>query len=1090
MTFAQPFTDYEILDRVGAGAMGTVFKARHKRLNRIVALKVLKPSLARDARYVDRLRREARIVASLSHPNIVTGYDLGEEGGYHFFVMEFVEGKSLRALLAEWGLFAEEYVRRVAREVAQALDHAYQRGVIHRDVKPGNILIDEQGRVKLTDMGLAKGPADLTLTRDGATVGTPQYISPEQARNPQDVDVRSDLYSLGATLYHMATGVPPFRGDTVAELITRLLHEAPVPPIERNPALSEGLSLVIRKLLAKDLRVRYQTPRELLDDLDRLEAAQPPAVDVSRLSAGEATASRWWWRSLGVVVAAGLLALALWIGMQLRGREPEPPTAEEYLAQLDAALRDLPTPAARLQRLRLPGAAPPPGCEVGLLQRERRVVSELQAALDAELAAVQGEAWGELLAWSRDPLVWPDRFRFERERLGPRLLAATGLVLGQLPPQLRTLRLDELSLRWDRELEQRDQALLRRFEHFLAAPLAARADERVRVGDFAGAERIWREAVAAFFDGVHQPLLERLAGPIAQRAVELHAQAGHGALAELDAAEATIAAAMRGEVEEVTAGILARLQAGEDVDHAASALARLRHDLNQVWPASSRFRLGRDPWPEIERRLAVAQHALAAANTRAASQGFERRCDLAWRAYFHGSAVDALDVLVGAAPSSAAQAEALRRHRQTLEAARAVEAAVLQAIARSTAPVLAFPRRGPAAAEELHAQPSGEGFRLERQRLGEPPRPARLVEFRFSELLARLRQQGGEPLRAVPAGQQAVGTAVLALGSDDLAGIGALLQQIEVDGSRFLADEVWPRLLRVRGEQPETDLDRQTLLAAVRRAREMAADNGSLTELEAAILSFQTRVPNAELADSERQEVRSAVAWLQQERRRRNLVAELLANAPPGAQSRVAVVGDQLEAEVALPGPALLHGAAAEGWRARADAAEFAGGAVAWRDLPLQALRCRSGLDGTATRAVLDLDLVLPAAGVGRRLYVIEFRGIAVLLAITADDAAYAALVHGDPLREDLAQRAFQRALLGALQPARCLVLPGAVHQLRLDVAASTTRRRATVRVELDGAVLVAGELHDLQPQLGLDATLYARQEIAVRRLVVRASAL
>src|SRR5262245_4641739 len=285
MTFAQPFSDYEILDRVGAGAMGTVFKARHKKLNRIVALKVLKPSLARDARYVDRLRREARIVASLNDPHIVTGYDLGEEGGYHFFVMEFIEGKSLRALLVEWGMFAEEYVRGVARQVAQALDHAYQRGVIHRDIKPGNILIDEHGVAKLTDMGLAKGPADLTLTRDGATVGTPQYISPEQARNPQDVDVRSDLYSLGATLYHMATGVPPFRGDTMAQLITNVLNETPPAPNEVNPALSEGLSLVIRKLLAKDLRVRYQTPRELLDDLDRIDRSLPPQVDAAGLAA-------------------------------------------------------------------------------------------------------------------------------------------------------------------------------------------------------------------------------------------------------------------------------------------------------------------------------------------------------------------------------------------------------------------------------------------------------------------------------------------------------------------------------------------------------------------------------------------------------------------------------------------------------------------------------------------------------------------------------------------------------------------------------------------------------------------------------------
>ena len=287
MSFAQPFRDYEILDRLGAGAMGTVFKARHLKLSRIVALKVLRPSLARDARYVERLRREARIVASLNHPNIVTGYDLGEEGGYHYFVMELVEGRSLRALLAEWGIFAEDQVRNVATQVASALDHAFLRNVIHRDIKPGNILIDDAGAVKVTDMGLAKGPADLSLTRDGSTVGTPQYISPEQARNPQDADIRSDLYSLGATLYHMATGQPPFQGASMTEVILQVLHDTPVSPRVINPELSEGMSLVIRKLLSKSPQLRYQTPRELLDDLERWARDQRPQVDESRLSVGE-----------------------------------------------------------------------------------------------------------------------------------------------------------------------------------------------------------------------------------------------------------------------------------------------------------------------------------------------------------------------------------------------------------------------------------------------------------------------------------------------------------------------------------------------------------------------------------------------------------------------------------------------------------------------------------------------------------------------------------------------------------------------------------------------------------------------------------
>jgi serine/threonine protein kinase len=228
------------------------------------------------ARYVDRLRREARIVAQLDHPNIVAGYDLGEEGGYHFFVMEFVEGRSFAPAPRRMGDVprADRPRRRHAGRLA--LDHAFQRGVIHRDIKPGNILITPENRVKLTAMGLAKGPEDLALTRDGATVGTPTYISPEQARSPNSADVRSDLYSLGATLYHMATGQPPFRGDGIGDLIAKVLHEEPSPVRALNPQFGEGLALVIRKLLAKDPELRYQTPAELLADLGSRAARGEP----------------------------------------------------------------------------------------------------------------------------------------------------------------------------------------------------------------------------------------------------------------------------------------------------------------------------------------------------------------------------------------------------------------------------------------------------------------------------------------------------------------------------------------------------------------------------------------------------------------------------------------------------------------------------------------------------------------------------------------------------------------------------------------------------------------------------------------------
>ncbi|MBL8730534.1 MAG: protein kinase [Planctomycetes bacterium] len=1086
MTFAQPFQDYEILDRVGAGAMGTVFKARQKRLNRIVALKVLKPSLARDTRYVDRLRREARIVASLNHPNIVTGYDLGEEGGYHFFVMEFVEGKSLRALLVEWGMFAEEYVRRVARQVALALDHAYQRGVIHRDIKPGNILIDERGEVKLTDMGLAKGPADLTLTRDGATVGTPQYISPEQARSPQDVDVRSDLYSLGATLYHMATGVPPFRGDTMAELITKVLSAVPVPPNEVNPALSEGMSLVLRKLLAKDLRVRYQTPRELLDDLDRVERQLPPEVDLSRLTAGEGGRVRYWWRAVAVVAGAALLALALWVGMQLRQGEPAPPTADEFLARLDSTLAELPTPAARLQHLRLADVVPPPGCEVELLQRERVVIAALQSAVDGVVAAMLGEQWPELAAWLRDPLQWPDRQRCERERIAPRLRDTAGVELGQLPPQVRTLRLDELLARVDRELVQRDQELLRRFETHLESALPARVDERVRAGDFAAAERLWRDAIGMFFDGVRQPLPERLSGVVAQRVTDLVDRARRAALPDVAAAEAAVAAALGSEVDEVAAGLGQQLRAGDDPELVAAAAARFRQDLAQVWPPPGRFRIGQDPWPGIERRLGALQQEILAATAKATDLRFERRCDLVWRTFCQGSADDALSVLAGTEPTTPAQAERLRRHQEALAAARAVERAVLAAIARCTVPVVAFPHSGLAQAVELRAEPAGDTFRLTSQRIGQPARAARLGEFRFTELVAWLRQHGIDALRAVPPAQLSLGTVVVSLAGDELVGVGELVAELERDGDRFVGEQIWPRVIRVREERPDTDLDRESLLAGLRRAREAAAQAGALNELEAAILTLQSRVSTTEMSDRERGELRSASSWLHLERRRRQLLAELRRGAPAGAETDVVAVGDRLDAEVVVAGAA-LHRDAAEGWNLRDGLLEFAGGDRPWSDLPSQALRCTTGMDGRAERATLLVDLVLPTSAVGRRHYVIGFRGIAMMLVVTADDAVHAAVVDGDPLREELAQRAYERALQGALQPARALAVPGAAHRLSIDVKASPTRRRASVTVDLDGVVLIERELHDLPPQQGLDVVVYPRQELAVARVAVRA---
>jgi serine/threonine-protein kinase len=265
---------FRILERLGRGGMGSVYRAEQIGMNRTVALKILRRPLGENPEHVERLKREARLVGALDHPNIVRGLDVGQHGAYHYFAMEFVEGESLREILKRRGVIPEAEALRIVEEVAQALEHAHARGVVHRDVKPGNVIITPEGTAKLTDFGLAKGPADFTLTQSGVTVGTPQYFSPEQARSPADVDIQTDLYSLGSTAYHLLSGVPPHTSDTLAGLITKVLYEKPRTARQVNPKVSAGASFLVEKMMAKQKRHRYREPREVLRDLRALAAGK------------------------------------------------------------------------------------------------------------------------------------------------------------------------------------------------------------------------------------------------------------------------------------------------------------------------------------------------------------------------------------------------------------------------------------------------------------------------------------------------------------------------------------------------------------------------------------------------------------------------------------------------------------------------------------------------------------------------------------------------------------------------------------------------------------------------------------------------
>jgi len=334
-----PIPGFELIRRIGRGGMGAVYLAKQLSMGgRTVALKVVRLPAGRDRRNARRLLQEARIVGRLNHPNIVKGYDVGVAGDYYYFVMELVEGESLRSVLTK-RRYAPAEALRLVRDVASALAHAHDHAVIHRDIKPGNILITSDGTPKLTDLGLAKGPRESTLTRSGATLGTPQYISPEQAKEPRDADARSDLYSLGATLYHMVTGVPPYQGDTLASVISQVLFEPYVPPEDLNPDLSSSFCTLLEKMMVKDPERRYHDAHELIRDIDAVLAGEeidplPPASVPRSLARG--------WGAVTVLAASLVVGLAgLGVGYALFGPGERDPVDRESVPAQRSALRML-----------------------------------------------------------------------------------------------------------------------------------------------------------------------------------------------------------------------------------------------------------------------------------------------------------------------------------------------------------------------------------------------------------------------------------------------------------------------------------------------------------------------------------------------------------------------------------------------------------------------------------------------------------------------------------------------------------------------------------------------------------------------------
>ncbi len=258
---------YEILEKIGSGGMATVYKARCLVLKRYVAVKVLREEYTTDNEFIKRFNTEAESAASLTHPNIVSVYDVGQEGNLYYIVMELIKGKTLKEIIVEQGKLGWKWSVKIGLQIASALETAHRNNIVHRDIKPHNIIITEDGTAKVTDFGIAKAVSNSTITAFGTTLGSVHYFSPEHARGGY-TDAKSDLYSLGVVMYEMITGRVPFDADTPVSVALKHMQEKPIEPIKLNPAIPQSVNDIIMKAMQKDPNMRYETATEMIADLE------------------------------------------------------------------------------------------------------------------------------------------------------------------------------------------------------------------------------------------------------------------------------------------------------------------------------------------------------------------------------------------------------------------------------------------------------------------------------------------------------------------------------------------------------------------------------------------------------------------------------------------------------------------------------------------------------------------------------------------------------------------------------------------------------------------------------------------------------
>ncbi len=540
---------YRLEAVIGRGSTGVVYRARQIAVDRAVALKVLHEELTGKGNAIRRLQREARTTARLAHPSIVSAIDMGETRGQWWYAMELVDGESLSQRLRTKGKLAEREALRLFIPLCEALQHAHEHGVVHRDIKPANILVDLEGRPHLVDLGLALAEDDPAITRHGGTLGTPHYISPEQARDPGSADIRSDIWSLGATFYHALCGRPPFEGSSVAEILSGVLYARIVDPQELAPNLSRGSALVLRKCLSRAPDRRYQAPREMLEDLELLRERRDVKIRASTLDPVATQGSPWVrvWIAVGAAVLFGSAAAIAWWP---RDKSSEPRTTNPTLSttwpELERAAekgaRSKEALAGALTELEQLKPAVPERFAARYEQVSGELLSAYHVAIDAFAHTWTAEVDGALHA--RDyvrALELADADRLERR------------LRETFAPNSRQMQELHDRIRDGEETKRVNAALDDELERDAAA-LEARLDQRAKPDSTALRSRGgWKSARAALIGARDAALAERRAAPrkvpkefdarLEARADKIFAPA----LAELDRAWAELDQALASE---------------------------------------------------------------------------------------------------------------------------------------------------------------------------------------------------------------------------------------------------------------------------------------------------------------------------------------------------------------------------------------------------------------------------------------------------------------------------------------------------------------------------------------------------------------